>query len=276
MVRSWCVRVFFLVFVFLSLESRGGVRDSLGVEFPERSYKRIVSLAPSITEILKFLGLEKSIIGVTRYCDFDARRVGGVYDPDIEGILNLNPDIVFILKVGNRESYEALAKMGLSVFVLEFRRLEDILYWIRKISILTRTYEVNRKKILEVEHTINRLIGKARRVVNGKRFVVVYSYPLIYTASSNDYVADIIRKVGGINLPDHFPSQYQTVVINVESLLYLSPDVVVVAERNFDPITNELKALGLNSRFIRIDPMDVSPSLRITNFVRTLVDCLRN
>ena len=63
---------------------------------------RIVSMAPSITETLFALGLGHRVVGVTRFCDFPAEvaglpRVGGHFDPNLEAILRLQPDLVVLM-----------------------------------------------------------------------------------------------------------------------------------------------------------------------------------
>ncbi|MEN2997448.1 MAG: helical backbone metal receptor [Brevinematia bacterium] len=261
--------VFIALSILLNLKALGKVEieDSLGVKFEKKEYRKIVSLAPSITEILKFLDLSSNIVGTTRYCEHNSRKLGGLYDVDLEGIIKLNPDIVFLLRVSDTKVYDFLRSKGIPAFVLEFRSLSDIISWARKISTLTGTFNSNRKKIKDLEHLFDSLAERARKHVSGRRFFVMYSYPTIYTASSNSYVAELIRRVGGINLSDSFCCGYQTIITSVETVLKLKPDIVLITDNNFEAITNELQKLGLNAKFIYIDPMDISPSIRITNFM---------
>ena len=65
--------------------------------------QRIISLAPNVTEILFAVGLEKKIIGVTRYCNYPEQaqtknRIGGMVDPDLEKIIDLRPDLIIAFR----------------------------------------------------------------------------------------------------------------------------------------------------------------------------------
>ncbi len=69
--------------------------------------RRIVSLAPSITEILFALGLREEIVGVTDFCDYPEAaltkpRIGGFVNPSIEKIVSLKPDLIIAIRDGNR------------------------------------------------------------------------------------------------------------------------------------------------------------------------------
>src|SRR4051812_13309648 len=86
--------------------------------------RRIVSLAPSVTELLFALGAGDSVVGVTRYDDFPPEvarlpRVDGFVDPDAEAVLALHPDLVVAVRTGGgRGRLDALARLGASVVTL--------------------------------------------------------------------------------------------------------------------------------------------------------------
>ncbi|MFN4245965.1 MAG: helical backbone metal receptor, partial [Brevinematia bacterium] len=168
------------------------VRDSLGSNFVVSNYSRIVSLAPSITEILSFIGVQDRIIGVTRYCKLDRRRLGGIFDLDIEGIISLNPDIVFMLKSGSLENYYLLSR-SMKVFVLEFNTIDDVLYQLENISDLLML--TNKSKSLEFRKVVYQKINFLKNFLSGKKFLFIFSYPTIYTSGSNSYLSDIVRKM---------------------------------------------------------------------------------
>ena len=79
------------------------IYDYLGNPFSIKRYNRIVSLVPSLTELLFSFGLERSIIGVTKYCTFPTHArdepriiVGGTKNPDLEAIKSLHPDLILM------------------------------------------------------------------------------------------------------------------------------------------------------------------------------------
>lgn len=270
------LKVLILVLISFFLEgiglSKDYVLDKMGTKFLSKNYSRMVSLAPSLTEILVFLDLNNRIVGTTRYCNLLTQKVGGIYDPDIERIVLLKPDLVLMLKLGSRENYDELVKRNIPVFVFDFIKLEDLITGMYEISRLMNLEKNIYEKINSFSNQLESLLKDARRHLKGKRIFVMYSYPDIYTASSNSFVADVIRKCGGVNVADSFPYQYQTIIINFERLIMLKPDVVIISDPNFHLITNELSTYGLKSKFVFVEPMDLSPSLRITNFIHNLVN----
>lgn len=109
---------------FIAGQSRT-IKDDLGREWtigpPPR---RIVSLAPNVTEILFALGLEERIVGVTRYCDYPAGalnkdKVGGLVDPGLEKISALKPDLILAFRGNPVRALGKMRSLGLPVFSLE-------------------------------------------------------------------------------------------------------------------------------------------------------------
>lgn len=265
--------VILLILTSLAYDSYSVVVDSLGKKFEEKRYSRVISLAPSITETLLFMGFGDRLIGVTRYCGVEREIVGGIYDPDLEKIIKLKPDLVLMLKMGSYENYEYLVRRGVKVFVLDYKRLDDIVDNMFKLLKLLKGEE-KVEIIRSFKYSFHTIVSNATRFARGKKFFFLYSYPLIYTASSNSYAADMVRRIGGINVVDHLKSPYQTLTVGVETLLRLFPDIVVLSTENNKLIEEELRNLGLNSTFISVDPMEISPSVRITNFLLKLISNL--
>ncbi|RMG67943.1 MAG: hypothetical protein D6710_10775, partial [Nitrospirae bacterium] len=85
--------------------------------------ERIISLAPSITEILFSLGLGDRVVGVTNFCDYPKEalkrpKIGGMTNPSLEAIVRLRPDIVVLTTDGNPgEIEERLKGLGIMTFV---------------------------------------------------------------------------------------------------------------------------------------------------------------
>lgn len=87
---------------------------------------RIVSLVPSVTETLA--AWDRTPIACTRFCERpDLEHVGGTKDPDVDGIVALNPDLVVMdAEENRREDYDSLLERGLNVHVLHVRALSDV------------------------------------------------------------------------------------------------------------------------------------------------------
>ncbi|MCX7959436.1 MAG: helical backbone metal receptor, partial [Deltaproteobacteria bacterium] len=101
---------------------------------------RIVSVAPSVTEILYEIGLGENIVGVTRYDDVpeDVRNkevVGGYLDIDVEKILRIKPDVVMCEpNSGIRDSVDILSRNGIPVIVVDIRSVMNILDAVERIG----------------------------------------------------------------------------------------------------------------------------------------------
>src|SRR2546427_4911340 len=93
--------------------------------------RRIVSLAPSVTEILFAVGLDAEVVGVTTFCDYPAKaktrpKVGAAI-PNLEAILGLKPDLVVGTDSIRQDVLTKLEQLKIPVFVLSAKTLEDVL-----------------------------------------------------------------------------------------------------------------------------------------------------
>src|SRR5262249_7653586 len=112
---------------------------------------RVVSLAPSMTEIVYALGAGGRLVGVATYCDFPPAaktrpRIGGIYTPNLEAILDLRPDLVLATSEGNREEHiRALEDLHLPVFVVRPVDFASVLESIARVGeVLDRAAEARR------------------------------------------------------------------------------------------------------------------------------------
>jgi len=105
--------------------------------------KRIVSLVPSVTEILYALNAEYLLVGVTDFCDFppQARRqpkVGGMVAPSLEAIVALRPDLVIATTEGTREdTFTQLSRVGVPMYLVAAHHVADALSLMRRLGVLT-------------------------------------------------------------------------------------------------------------------------------------------
>src|SRR5262249_45974311 len=102
--------------------------------------RRIVSLAPSLTETVYALGLQDRLVGDTDYCDYPAEaqakaKVGGAINPNLEVIAALHPDLVLAIKSLNRaETVQALAGLNIPVYATDPHTVDEILSSTRRLS----------------------------------------------------------------------------------------------------------------------------------------------
>ena len=196
--------------------------------------RRIVSLAPSLTEIVFLLGRDSFLAGVTRYCNYPPRasslpKVGGVSDPDIERIIALSPDIVLCTTDGNpREKIRALEEMGIPCFAVSPQDLDAVFAAIERIGVLLGDPDRGRKEA----EALRARARRARTAAGVKAgsvpsvLFVVSTVPVI-AAGNGTFMDELIRLAGGRNAAAAYSGRYPR--LSVEQLVATRPDVIFVA-----------------------------------------------
>ncbi|MEX2228143.1 MAG: helical backbone metal receptor, partial [Dehalococcoidia bacterium] len=120
------------------------LRDMLGRDVTVATAPvRIVSLVPSVTEVMFALGAQDRLVGRTDYCDYPpaaASRpsVGGMINPSLERIVSLKPDLVVATDEGNREeTIQQLRRVGLPVYLVHATRVSEMLQMIERVGEVT-------------------------------------------------------------------------------------------------------------------------------------------
>ncbi len=217
--------------------------------------ERIISTAPSNTEILFALGLGDKIVGVTEYCNYpleasEKEKIGGFSTVSIEKVISLEPDLVLASDKTGDENIKKLGDFGIAVVVLRPRDIEGVL---RNIELVGR--------VAGVEENTSELIGDMRGRVGaveekrGKNkprvFYVVWHDPLM-SAGRETLIGDLIEKAGGINIANF--TGYK--VVSLEAVIVENPDIIITGLGHGD-------AKNLTYEFILNNPR-----LRIVNAVK--------
>jgi len=194
---------------------------------------KIVSLAPSITEILYALGLEEQIVGVTTYCDYPPRAkekkiIGDFSNPVLERIVVLNPDIVFTAGIEQQDITLKLKTLGIRVETVQPHDVDELYQAIEYIGKITNALQQSKILIREMKNYIEPIKEKLNTVSVQEKptvFILLWHDPLL-TAGDNSFVSDVVKKAGGVNIAGklmYFYSRY-----NLESLIKGSPNYILV------------------------------------------------
>ena len=213
-------------------------RDASGalVPVPARP-SRIVSLIPSVTELLFALGLDDRIAGVTVFCteprDRVARtpKVGREKDPDLARIRALAPDLVVAnMEENRRDVVEALRAEGIPVWVTFPRTVAEGIELVRVLGALTdsEAAATSLADSLEAAHARIRAGAEARPRV--RVFCPIWRRPYM-TINGDTYVHDMLRTCGGDNVFAASPVRYPTVTL--EDLRDAAPDVVLLPDEPY-------------------------------------------
>ena len=198
----------------------------------ERPAQRIVSLSPHITEMLFAAGAGERIVATVLFSDFpEAAKeipvIGSHNAVAYESLLAANPDLVIAWASGNGDEIIArLKSLGLTVYLDEPTKIEDIPRSLQRIGTLVGREEITEREAAVFTKTLNAL-----RIVNGTKppvnvFYQIWNDP-ITTLNGKHLVSDVIRLCGGKNIfADVIPI---APVVNLESVLTANPDVIVVS-----------------------------------------------
>ncbi len=208
----------------------GNFIDDLGrsVEIPKNP-ARIVSLAPSITEVLFALGLDEEIAGVTRFSNYPPQasakpKVGTYVKLNLEKIVSLNPDLVVATAGGNsRVVVERLEEIGLPVFVVYPKKINDIYSNIRSLGIVTGKEKEGVALAVRIEEKIMAITDKVENLPKPKVFFQLGANPL-YTAGGGTFIDDLIRMAGGLNISGDEKISYP--VYSMEEVIKRAPQVI--------------------------------------------------
>lgn len=236
------IYAFLLIFFACSDVSARTFTDDMGrvIEISKEPV-RIVSLAPSITEMLFYLGLGERVVGVTDFCDYPPEvkarsRVGLLSNPDIEKIITLKPDIVFATTEGNRaDTVHTLEKVNINVYVFSPHNMEDILREILAIGEITGHEGIAREKVTELEERIRRIKGMARDRKKIKTLFLLSITPLI-SAGRGSFINDLIESAGGINILASSVIPYPRV--DMEILISMMPEVIIVTSDMIESLSS--------------------------------------
>jgi iron complex transport system substrate-binding protein len=197
-------------------------------------YRRIVSLAPSITETLFILGVMDRIVGVTRYCDFPPEalaktEIGGYYDPNYEAIVALNPDLIIML-VEHEGPKQHLNKLGLATLVVDHRSVSGILNSIQTIGRACGVEEKAESIVADIRERINRIrqktvgLPRSRVLISVGRNMGSGSLRDIYISGRDDFYDEMISLAGGINA---YEGNVAFPIVSGEGIIQMNPEVVI-------------------------------------------------
>ena len=204
------------------------VKDGLGREVTVGHVRRIVSLAPSSTEIVYALGAGDRLVGVDRFSDWPeaARRVtqvGTDIEPSLERLVALHPDVVLVATTANAQrSVDSMSAVGLSVYVSRTESVEQIFADIEGIG---RAIERPDAATTVVAELRARLAKVPARPVPVPCAVVVWPAPLVVAGRGN-HVDDVLRLAGCRNVIDDATQPFPT--YSAERLVKRAPDVLFV------------------------------------------------
>ena len=247
------------------------------------SAQRIVALSPAVNEIIFALGEGDKIVGNTSYCNFPDEskkiaKIGGYFNPSLEKIVALNPDLV-VMQQNNYRLAAQLKKLRINTQIIKIDRLENI-----KKSILDiGTTLKKEQKAKEIVASIDNELRLIKNIVHDKKILIVFGHNLsltsrVFVAGQNIYLDDIINESSNTNA---FQSQRKgQPVLGMENLIATNPDIIILLAHSRkekglqrSDLIKPWESLPINavkseSIYILDNPNDGIPSDRIVYFLR--------
>ena len=234
------------------------VSDELGrsVKVPVHP-ERIVSLAPSITEVLFALGAGDRVAGVTSYCDYppEAREktpVGDTLKPSVEKIVALKADLVIVSTASQIEaSFRKMDELGIPVYVTNPRSVDGVLESINALGELIDSGD--RAKQLSGELR-GRIAAVETRVANANRpriLVLLGTEPLI-TVGAGSFVTDLINRAGAQSISSDDNADYPQ--YSIETVIAKQPEIILLQSGGTELTPRLLQTpAGRSNRVYHID-----------------------
>lgn len=209
------------------------VRDMVGREIPlPAAPRRIVSLVPSVTEILFSLGADDLLVGVTTLCDYPPAalskpKVGGIVNPSLEAILSLRPDLVLATTEGNREStVQQLVGLGIPTYVVSPKTFPGVEDSILRIGKLTGREAAARRLVEDLRRRAERVVQAIRDRPRPSVLYLVWADPVV-VPGRDTLITDLIRMAGGASLSGEEPMDWPR--LSLEQVVTRAPEVIMVA-----------------------------------------------
>lgn len=214
------------------------VKDDRGQELRlARPAQRVIALAPHLTELVFQVGAGASLVGVSSYSDYPAAAaelpiVGHSGRADAERVVSLRPDLILAWDSGNsRSDVERLEALGIPVFVLEVRRLDEIAAALIRIGRLTGHEPQAQREAAQFRRALQDLRERYRERVPVRVFIEISARPLM-TLNGRHLVSDALRLCRGENV---FTASTRTlpqmaVQVGVEDVLRANPDVLLISD----------------------------------------------
>jgi iron complex transport system substrate-binding protein len=205
-------------------------RLSYAAEGPRPGVRRIVSLAPSVTETVFALGMGDALVGVSVYCDYPPaaqriERVGNFLTPNIEAIVAKHPDVVIAVpSPGNRNPVETLRRLGLKVVVVEPNTIAEIEDSLVTIGQAIGREAEGRALAASIETRMAAIRARLADAPRRKVLMVVGQTPLI-AVGSGLFQDELISMARGINLAA--PAGGRWPRLSVEFVIAAAPEVII-------------------------------------------------
>lgn len=192
--------------------------------------ERIISLAPSDTELLFALGIDDRIVGVTDYCNYPAQaqkkeKIGGFSTVSIEKVAALSPDLVVAADGNNPDTVDRIRSMGIPVYYTDAKSLTDIQKSLENIGYLTGVSDQARKLNDELSSRAEQVRLQGEKLKKHPSVAHVIWNDPIYVSGGGAFQDELIRIAGGKNA---FGDKEGHQIASIEEFISRDPDILMI------------------------------------------------
>ena len=200
--------------------------------------KKIVSLAPSITEILFAIGAGDLVVGRTKYCAYPAevsavKSIGTLYEPDLEAILDLQPDTVIAATHMNEDVLKALEKAKIETLTQASpAKIKEIYVLIEQLGLLTDRMFESRALVSALKSKEDRIANITKKIPASEKkqvYYIVGTGKSEYTAGKQTFISEVLIDAGCVNLASDVDKWNYT----LEKLIDKNPEFLIGADYSF-------------------------------------------
>jgi ABC-type Fe3+-hydroxamate transport system substrate-binding protein len=195
--------------------------------------KRVVSLAPNLTETIYALGLEDKLVGDTNYCDTPEAakskpHVGDTINPSLETIVTLHPDLVLATSINRIDTVEGLSRMGIPVYTTDPHTVRGMLESTLHVAELMGAAEQGKTLVAQLQARLDALHTRLAERPMVHVLFVVWEDPL-FTIGQNTFIADALRWAGAESV---VLSKQDWPQLTFEEVVRLQPEYIVTASNH--------------------------------------------
>ena len=201
---------------------------------------RVVSLAPNLTESIFAVGAGDRLVGVTTFCNYpeqakEIAKVGDTMNPNMESIVALKPDVVFVSTASQIEAFmKTLEANGIAVYVTNPKDLESVF---ESLTNLGRLMGTEREAGALVEKLRERSSLCFLTLKTPPRVFVQISKEPLFTVGREAFVTELVKAVGGVSVTANIESAYPK--LSKETASALNPEVIILSESDDNKEPNE-------------------------------------
>jgi iron complex transport system substrate-binding protein len=275
--KVWFVALAFVAFIFSACTPQQVVNSNSAAEQPDSSPKavpmrivtddlgrqitvpvkitRAISLAPSVTESIFAVGAGDRLVGDTTYCNYpeeakSIQKVGDTLNPNIETIVALKPDVVFVSGASQLENFtNILDQNGIAVYVMNPLDLDAVLHNIEQLGIIFETSDKSKELVrdlsdreMKIRTAVGAYIDESQadydKRVGTLRVLVQISKEPLFTIGKGSFLNALILSAGGRSVTDNVTSAYPK--LSKETALALQPEVIILSDSADNQEPNEV------------------------------------